>query len=274
MKKEDRRHMQVYKLISIEFHVQSADIVLKLDQYRNWKNKLQSEIASLIGIDSDLIEMMKPTQIKQGLKVVINFHISNSRAIDGNIEKNITDAQNSGQIANIMRESWNLSSAPMIKNVKYLKYNHKERRDKRKLVKFQVVNSISNDGNMLYVNNQMEMSELNENIDQELNPGDDRSNNMLGLKEGDNQTNIELPKHHNMINPLNDEEIFGDDEVTEGIKDGVNNNEHLNQDESEDGSYHSSQSDLAYERYAMVKRTSCFLPDPDKDKYNDTATHQ
>ena len=67
-------------------------------QYR--KCELQTRIASLVGVDRDLIEILRPKQIKQGLKIRINFHISITRAIDMNIEKDINNAKISGELAN------------------------------------------------------------------------------------------------------------------------------------------------------------------------------
>ena len=132
--------------VSVEFDIKGAAIISNINECQNRKNKLQIRIASLIGIDRSLIEMVRPKQIKHGLKIKINFHINNTRAIDMNIEKDIKNSKISGELANIMQESWSLSSIPTIENLTYSKYESKERRNNTELI---TVQSVSN-YNMTY----------------------------------------------------------------------------------------------------------------------------
>ena len=288
--------------VSIEFDAKGSNIISNMSQCHNRKHGLQTQMASLLGIQRNLIEVIRPRQVQQGLHVTINLYINNARAIDMNIEKEINKYKSSGQLANIMKESWNLSSPPMIENVKYTKHESKERRDGTELIQIQSasMHNINAAQGHSQQKSDAAISGLNNNNDNALPPhipppikatggGNDDSDSQESEKaqtEGntlqnesldemerdteqrDYKTNkINVTPNGVFLNPHEDQEILGIDVVTEGIDANINQDN----EEDEDGSYHSSHSDLAYEHYAMAKRTSCFIPDPDKDKFNNTT---
>ena len=92
--------------VSVEFDVKGEIIVSNMSKCKNQKNELQLQMSSLVGIEKKLIEVMRPKQIKQGLRFTINFFVSNTRAIDMNIENDINKAQTTGELADIMKKSW------------------------------------------------------------------------------------------------------------------------------------------------------------------------
>ena len=125
--------------VSVEFDVKGPTIVSNMGRCKNLKNKLQLQMSSLIGIEKELVEIVKPKQIKQGLRITVNFNINNTRAIDMNIEKDINKADSTGDIAKIMKESWNLSEEPRIENIEYSKYESKERRANMEVIAIMMI---------------------------------------------------------------------------------------------------------------------------------------
>lgn len=114
--------------VSISMDITGSMVVSNLTPCQNRKIKLQSQIGALMGLDRELIEIERPTQIKQGLRLQINFHINNTRAIDMNLEREMKAAQQSGQLAEILKNSWKLPSVPLVSNIKYQKHESKKRR--------------------------------------------------------------------------------------------------------------------------------------------------
>ena len=149
--------------VSVEFDVKGAMIVSNMEKCKNLRDKLQLQMSSLVGIEKELVEIIKPKQIKQGIKLIINFHINNTRAIDMNIAKDITEAYKSGQIANIIKDSWKLASAPNVENLKCSKHESKERRDNTEVIKVRSESMKSakhTEGNMDHMNTEIAMSVL------------------------------------------------------------------------------------------------------------------
>ena len=130
--------------VSIEYDVKGPMVVDKLKQCRNRRNKLQLQISSLIGVERNLVEIVKPDQIKQGLRVCVNFHVNNTRAIDLSMENEMKSAQLSGELGNIMKEVWELSDVPKIENIKYVKHDSKIRREQTAVIKMNLVNDDKN----------------------------------------------------------------------------------------------------------------------------------
>ena len=175
--------------VSVEFDVKGAVIVSNINQCKNLKSKLQLQMSSLVGIEQELVEIVKPEQIKHGLRIMINFHINNTRAIDLSIETDIDKAQSTGEIANIMKESWNLSSSPTIENVKCSRHESKDRRDNTKVIKIKSVSmnsAKSDEQNEIQMNAEIAMSEFNTNDNvSELPP---RISQPVNVTSGGNET--------------------------------------------------------------------------------------
>ncbi len=127
--------------VSIEFDVKGAAIMTKTKKCKNRVNKIQNAIASLLGINENLLQTVRPCTIKSGLKIRINIYINNATEIDMNIEQDINDAIKSRQIEGIIKTAWNLASNPTITNIKYIKHDSKER--KQNTVFIHAINTIS-----------------------------------------------------------------------------------------------------------------------------------
>ena len=121
--------------VSVEYDIKGEMIVSNMKRCKNLKNQLQLHMSSMVGIEQELVEIVKPKQIKQGLKITINFYVNNTRAIDMNIKHDINKAASTGELATIMKKSWSLSSEPTIENIKCIKHDSKDRRDNTEVIK-------------------------------------------------------------------------------------------------------------------------------------------
>ena len=117
--------------VSIEFDVTGASLIAKKKSCKLRVKGIRNGISSLLGIDESLLEVTKPMTIKKGLRVTTNIYINNTKAIDMSIEKDMNEAQQSGELAEIIKEAWDLSAIPNVSEVKYIIHESKERKKNR-----------------------------------------------------------------------------------------------------------------------------------------------
>ena len=115
--------------VSIEFEITGNSIMTNKKKCKNRVKAIKNSIASLLGLDESLLEIIRPTTIKKGLKVRIYVYINHTKAIDMNIERDINKAQKSGEIASIVQTAWNLKEFPNITNVECIKHASLERQE-------------------------------------------------------------------------------------------------------------------------------------------------
>ena len=123
-----RKIVRSRDFVSIEFDI----AIPRTTNRKRCKNKvksIQNEIGILLGLEEDLVEVMRPSIIKKGFRICINIYISNAKAIDMSIEREMNDANNKGEIAEIIKTAWNLTSDPLISNINYTKHDSKEREE-------------------------------------------------------------------------------------------------------------------------------------------------
>eukprot|EP01084_Bolivina_argentea_P256088 431035_1 len=97
-----------------------VDIVGNYDKAKceNRINKLTKYFSSdvFVDIDSNLIEILKPTKIKRGLQLVIILYFTGTREIE-QYEKLMEEIKQNGELAESIRNCWKLNNMPNIKNV-------------------------------------------------------------------------------------------------------------------------------------------------------------
>ena len=164
--------------VTVEFDVLGRSIMANKQKCKNRVIAIQNSIAGLLGLDESLLEVMRPVTIKKGLKVRINIYINNATAIDMNIDKDIHEAEQSGEIAEIVKSAWDLDEVPTVLNVKYDKHESEERQ--QNAVFIGILRRISS----LRVKQQQVKEEIAMNKDK--NNGDDGS-------ERDHLNEMELP---------------------------------------------------------------------------------
>ena len=123
-----RKIARVRDYVSIEFDVTGASLIAKKKSCKLRVKGIRNGISSLLGIDESLLEVTKPMTIKKGLKVTTNIYINNTKAIDMSIEKDMNDAQQSGELAEIIKEAWRLSAIPAVSKVEYMMHESKDRK--------------------------------------------------------------------------------------------------------------------------------------------------
>ena len=129
---------------SIKFDVKGSTISSNFRNYRNHVTKMRYEICGILGLHENLVEITKPMQIPNGLQINLNLYINNTKAIDLNPEKIMNNANNSGQLAKIIKNAWELSEMPLISNIFYKKNESKARRKNEVIIKVQAAPASKN----------------------------------------------------------------------------------------------------------------------------------
>eukprot|EP01084_Bolivina_argentea_P176631 305604_1 len=120
--------------VSIQYNVTGISIIGQTHKHRNKIKQIRNHISSILGINRELIEIQRPIEIPKGLEIHVNIYVNHTKAIDTNFEKVIHESQRSGELGEIMKNAWSLSSVPLINNIKYEKYESKERRDQTVMI--------------------------------------------------------------------------------------------------------------------------------------------
>ena len=124
-----KKLIQSQDYYSIEFDVKGSGIASNSKGHKklNRVKKIKYEICGILGLQEDLVEILKPSLIPNGVKIVINLYINNAKAIDLNPEKILIDANNNGQLPTAIKDAWGLNTAPAISNFKYQRHESKDR---------------------------------------------------------------------------------------------------------------------------------------------------
>ena len=133
--------------VAIEFDVTSEEITDKLVQCRNNVNKTQFELSLLLSINKNLIEMIRPKPIKGGLRIQFNIYINNTKSIDMNLERKMNEAQNNGELSELIKKGWDLKEGPFIGNIHYEQKQSKHRQDHMVVINF--IKNISKRGSKM-----------------------------------------------------------------------------------------------------------------------------
>ena len=191
-----RKIIQSRDFVSIEFDITGPSIMANKKSCKNRVKSIQNAIASLVGLDEELIEIIRPTTIKQGLKLSINMYINNTKAIDMNIEKDINEANETGNLQGIIKDAWNLSSDPMITNIKYEKHASKERQDRTVSLGVVKTNSDHQIATAIKVSS---ISDIEQDNQDNLFSKGNHEADMLMMDSPSSNANVELPP---MIPPV------------------------------------------------------------------------
>ena len=133
---------------SIQVDITGNVIVSHIKSVRNRYKKLQKQLSVILGVNENLIEITRPTIIANGVRLNINIYVSYVKAVDMNIQSLMRKCRGSGQLMNILKESWNLNSSsgdvPNIGDFKYHMHESKVRKEHSVNVE---MNFDGNDGN-------------------------------------------------------------------------------------------------------------------------------
>eukprot|EP01084_Bolivina_argentea_P301772 520705_1 len=113
----------------VEFEVTGTSVIQKTDQCKNQVRIIRGQISSILGLNQQVIEIMRPIIVPNGLKLTIYIHLNHieSRSIDYKMLLN--QCQQNGQLAGIIQNSWKLQSIPIISKIKFNVEESKDRQN-------------------------------------------------------------------------------------------------------------------------------------------------
>ena len=139
-----------------EFDVTGSMILGKAHHYRNKTKGIRNSISSVLGLESEVIEVMRPTKIPSGLNISTNIHLNHIQSRDIDYKQLLTKCQQSGQLAEIIKNEWKLQSVPSVSKVRFKVLESKDRMKSQISLR---VNSVQSD------EDGEEFNELKEQID-------------------------------------------------------------------------------------------------------------
>ena len=131
--------IETQNFYSVEFDVTGVMVADRIDVCRNNVKPIQRQIEVILGLRENLVEITRPTNIQNGVRLHINVYVGYTKAVDMNIEKVVNDAKDSGQLSQIIVKSWDLSGAPSLSDIKYEMHESKAR--KKQSVNIQIKNN-------------------------------------------------------------------------------------------------------------------------------------
>merc|ERR1711971_404844 len=80
-------------------------------------------------IDQSLIEMARPLMVLNGLRMEMNVYLNHTESIDKNIEGVLKKHIDSGDIAAILKDAWNLVEMPIVSKLNVQRIESKLRKE-------------------------------------------------------------------------------------------------------------------------------------------------
>eukprot|EP01083_Nonionella_stella_P083952 232214_1 len=112
-------------LVIVSFDVTGSCVVAKGDHCRNVTRPLQKQLCTILGLDKGLVEMVRPYNIPNGVKVQLNIHVrdenhdtdSNRHNLCYTCERIMSSAIEGGQLQSSCLDCWGLHCAPGVSNL-------------------------------------------------------------------------------------------------------------------------------------------------------------
>ena len=119
----------------IEIDIKGQMIINNMNKCKNRINKLRQQLSGILGVSPKSIDIQRPFQIPNGLRISMNVYINNIKSIDINCSKILSNSIKSGQLNKIFQQCWQLSSIPNITNLNHTKHESKEREKNTVIIK-------------------------------------------------------------------------------------------------------------------------------------------
>eukprot|EP01084_Bolivina_argentea_P109212 195184_1 len=107
---------QEYTLLSMD--VIGKSVVEKSRKCRKTVRKIKEGISGIIGLDYELIDIVKPQTIPKGLQLNIHLYVDNKQSKENKYEDLFNDALKNKNLVKIISDTWCLSSTASILNLK------------------------------------------------------------------------------------------------------------------------------------------------------------
>ena len=106
---------QSYTIITMEI---TGDCVRKkAKKCRTMSSKLKQQLSLLMGIESNTMEIMKPTNIQNGFRLKMHIYVNERLERQTDFKNILRDANDSNDLSAIFQEAWELSNNPKISNI-------------------------------------------------------------------------------------------------------------------------------------------------------------
>merc|ERR1712232_598600 len=93
-------------------------VISKMKKCQKQTKKIKKVIANILGTDSRLIEILRPENIPNGLSLTVHLYVDNEQSRERKYDELLKKAQQNGNLAQNMSDSWQLASVPTIKSLK------------------------------------------------------------------------------------------------------------------------------------------------------------
>ena len=106
--------------VSVHFDITSSGRGINSRRHRNRINEIRKEIAAILALDRSAVLIERPFPIRHGLRMNINIYVNQSSC---DKQRNIGEIMRyfieNGDVAVIIKESWNLKEIPVISNFNF-----------------------------------------------------------------------------------------------------------------------------------------------------------
>ena len=92
----------------VQFDITGSSIIAKTKSCRNQVNVIKNQLSSLLGLEEYLMEILRPQKIPNGLRMMIIIHVNRISVNDIDYKKLLDEAQQNGELAKAIQNSWNL----------------------------------------------------------------------------------------------------------------------------------------------------------------------
>ena len=103
---------------SIKVDITGKPVAAKLRGCAKRVRGIRKGLSLMIGLDAQLIEVLKPSLIPNGIQLVIHLYVSNKESRKQEFAQVFTDAKNSGRLQEMIRAAWKLKGVPLIAKLK------------------------------------------------------------------------------------------------------------------------------------------------------------
>eukprot|EP01084_Bolivina_argentea_P269735 458490_1 len=102
----------------ITMNISSGSVVKQSRKCKRVVKSIKQGIASLIGLDNHIIDVLKPITIPNGLRLEIHLYIDNQQSKDRKYDDLFQEIIQNGSLGQLIFESWKLESVPAILSLK------------------------------------------------------------------------------------------------------------------------------------------------------------
>ena len=131
----------------VKFNVTGSSVVQKIDRCRNRVQTMRNQIAAELGLEHQLIEIMRPKTIKGGLEITMHIHLNHIQSRDLNYHKELDECQQKGRIAEILQNVWELDGDPIISTISFQVKESKNRQKNTVKIEIKSVSRSPSNGN-------------------------------------------------------------------------------------------------------------------------------